>query len=54
VEVGVGRRVRAAARVFLAPELKLTASRARVTIAGGEADVPNYAVHALLGLGVRF
>ena len=41
--------------VYALPEVKLTASMARVPLgdAGGRVLVPNIAVHALAGLGVR-
>jgi hypothetical protein len=37
----------------LIAEGRLTLSRARVPIAGGEASVPNTAVHVLVGLDLR-
>jgi len=40
--------------LFFALEGKLTASYARITINGGYAQVPNAAVHWLLGLGYDF
>jgi hypothetical protein len=56
-QLGVGRRYplgTGAVAAFAAPELKLTASGARVPLAGGGSVlVPNVAVHALAGLGVR-
>jgi hypothetical protein len=56
-QLGVGRRHafgRGATTPFAAPELKLTASAARVPLAGGgSAFVPNVALHALAGVGVR-
>jgi|GEM_PF-453630 len=56
-QLGVGRRYplgRGAVAAFAAPELKLTASGARVPLAGGGGVlVPNVALHALAGLGVR-
>jgi hypothetical protein len=41
-------------RFFVAPELELTASRARVPIVDGEASVPNIALHPRVAIGVRF
>jgi hypothetical protein len=41
-------------RWFLGLEGKTSASRAEVPVAGGEAEVPNVAFHALIGLGFRF
>jgi len=56
-QVAVGRRYllgRGATALFAAPELKLTAARARVPLdGGGTVTVPNVAVHLLGGLGVR-
>jgi len=56
-QLGIGRRYRlggGATAAFAAPELKLTASAARVPLrGGGSVVVPNIALHALAGLGVR-
>lgn len=52
--VAAARRVTLGRHLALVPELRFTLSRARVPIAGGEASVPNAAVHALVGLEVRF
>jgi hypothetical protein len=52
--VAIDRRWRVGSRFALVPELRLTLSRARVPVAGGEASVPNAAVHALLGLELGF
>ena len=41
-------------RWVLGVEGKATAARAEVPVAGGEAEVPSYALHALVGLGYRF
>jgi hypothetical protein len=41
-------------RLALVPELRATLSRARVPVAGGEASVPNAALHVLVGLELRF
>jgi hypothetical protein len=57
LQLGVGRRYplgRGAVAAFAAPEVKLTASTARVPVeGGGSVHVPNVAVHVLGGLGVR-
>jgi hypothetical protein len=57
LQLGVGRRYplgRGAVAAFAAPEVKLTASTARVPVeGGGSVQVPNVAVHVLGGLGVR-
>jgi hypothetical protein len=52
--VGVGRRWPRASRLALSGELKLTLSWARIPVFDGEADVPNRALHVLLGIGYRF
>jgi hypothetical protein len=55
-QLGVGRRYpigRGSLSAFAIPEVKLTASLARVPFAGGSIVIPNVAVHTLLGLGVR-
>ncbi len=49
--VGVGRWWALGGRVRVGAEGRFTASWARVPIAGGEANVPNRAVHILLGVG---
>jgi hypothetical protein len=41
-------------RFFVAPELEVTAARARVPIVDGDAVVPNVAVHFRLAVGVSF
>jgi hypothetical protein len=51
-QVSAGRRFGLTGELFAAPEAKLTASWARVPLAGGgHATVPNAALHALAGLG---
>lgn len=39
---------------FVAPEVEVSAARARVPIVGGEASVPNIAIHPRIAVGVRF
>jgi hypothetical protein len=53
VQAGVGRQLLPGERWRLGLEGKVTAARAEVPVAGGEADVPNVALHLLLGLGYR-
>ena len=53
VKLSVLRRTRLARALHAAVETKLTASRARVGVAGGTARVPNVAAHALVWLGVK-
>ena len=50
--LALGRSVRLAGRFALVPEVRFTLSRARVPIAGGEASVPNAALHVLLGIEI--
>lgn len=56
LQLGAEKRLdfgRSGRRWFLGLEGKLSAARAEVPVAGGEAEVPNHAVHALVGLGWR-
>lgn len=53
LQLGVEGRLQLGARWFLGLEGKVTAARAEVPVAGGEAEVPNTALHALIGLGWR-
>jgi hypothetical protein len=50
---GVERRFDLGARWFWDVEGKVSAARAVVPVAGGTADVPNFALHGLVGLGFR-
>lgn len=52
--VGAGRRWPQETRLALSAELRLTLSWARIPVFDGDADVPNRAFHALLGLAYRF
>jgi hypothetical protein len=52
--LGASREWRLGSRVFVSPELQLSAARARVPIQDGDASAPNVAVHFLIGLGWRF
>lgn len=53
LQLGVEARLELGPRWFLGLEGKLTAARAEVPVAGGEAEVPNTALHALIGVGLR-
>jgi hypothetical protein len=53
LQAGVEKRFRLGESWFLGLEGKATAARAVVPVAGGEAEVPNAALHALLGIGYR-
>jgi len=53
VVLGAGRTLDLGRRVFLHGEIALSAAWARVPVANGRARVPNWAAHALVGLGVR-
>jgi hypothetical protein len=55
-QLSVGRRYflgRGVVAAFATPELKVTASTARVPVGDGSVQVPNAALHALVGIGVR-
>ena len=52
--LALGRRLHLGGRFALVPELRVTLSRARVPIAGGEASVPNVSLHVLVGLELGF
>jgi hypothetical protein len=49
----VERRFELGERWFLAIEGKASAARAEVPVANGEAEVPNFALHGLFGVGYR-
>ena len=51
---GVGRRWPQDARLSLTAEARLTLSWVTIPVFEGEADVPNRALHLLVGLGYRF
>ncbi|MDP9349393.1 MAG: hypothetical protein M3P24_09695 [Gemmatimonadota bacterium] len=53
-QAAVGRRFPLVGGLFAVAEGKLTASYARVPVAGGRAEVPNAALHGLLGVGYAF
>ncbi|MBP2648741.1 MAG: hypothetical protein H6Q77_2365 [Gemmatimonadetes bacterium] len=52
VQLGVNRRFRVAGLFFLSADVRGSIGWARVDVANGNADVPNYAVHFLLGAGL--
>ena len=54
VQAGVERRFVLGERWFVSLEGKATAARAEVSVADGEAEVPNAALHGLLGIGYRW
>lgn len=53
-QVAIGKRFGIWRGLFGVLELKLTASYARVPVADGHADVPNAAVHGLIGIGYDY
>ena len=53
VAAGVGRRWPQAARLSLSGEARLTLSWPKIPVFEGNADVPNRALHLLIGLGYR-
>jgi hypothetical protein len=52
VQLGVNRRLRLVGVLFLSADLRGSIGWANVDIANGNADVPNYALHFLLGVGL--
>jgi len=54
VAAGVGRRWPQEARLALCGEVRLTLSWITIPVFEGDADVPNRALHFLIGLGYRF
>ena len=52
LQLAVGRDWRAVGPLAVGVEAKLTGAWARVPVAGGRANVPNVAVHALAGIGL--
>ena len=53
LQLGAEKRFDLRKRWFLGIEGKVSTARATVPVAGGEAEVPNTAVHALVGIGWR-
>jgi hypothetical protein len=51
---GAGHAFALVSRVFVIPEVFLSAARARVPVARGEAALFNVAFHAMVGVGIRF
>jgi hypothetical protein len=51
LQLGVNRRFHVARWAFISADLRASAAWARVDVAEGSADVPNYAIHFLLGVG---
>ena len=51
VQLGVNRRFHVARWAFISADLRASAAWARVDVAEGTADVPNYAIHLLVGVG---
>jgi hypothetical protein len=52
--LAASRRLRLGAHLALVPELRATLSRAKAPVAGGEASIPNAALHLAVGLELRF
>ena len=53
LQAGAEKRFALGDRWFLGLEGRITTARARVPVAAGEAEVPNTALHGLLGVGWR-
>jgi hypothetical protein len=52
VTLGVNRRLRVLGWAFFSAEARVSAAWSHTTVANGNADVPNYALHVLLGVGL--
>lgn len=52
LQAGVNRRIHLVNAVFVSADVRLSAGWAEVDVANGKADVPNYAMHVLFGVGV--
>ena len=50
-QAGVNRRFPISDNIFFSADLRLSAAWANVPVVNGDADVPNYAAHLLLGIG---
>lgn len=53
IQAGIEKRFEVGRRWLLGVEAKASAARAEVPVAGGEAEVPNAALHLLAGFGFR-
>lgn len=53
-QLAVGKRFQFNERFFLSLEGKFTIARASIDLQSAEADVPNVALHGLIGLGIKF
>ena len=52
-ELGFQKRWNVLSRLSVSADVELTASRAEVPVAGGEASAPNFALHFRVGIGYR-
>lgn len=52
LQAGVNRRLHLTPWLFASADVRFSAAWARVDVANGTADVPNYAVHFLVGVGM--
>lgn len=52
LQAGINRRVHLNNWLFLSADVRFSVAWARVAVAEGSADVPNYALHFLVGMGV--
>lgn len=52
-QIGMEKRFYTEGHLFYSIEGKFTASYARIPIADGHADVPNYAIHGILSIGYK-
>lgn len=51
VQAGLNRRFYVGRWLFVSADVRVSAAWAQVDVSGGDADVPNYALHFLLGMG---
>ena len=51
-QAAVNRRIQLLNWLFLTADVRFSAGWARVDVVNGDADVPNYALHLLVGMGV--
>lgn len=52
VQAGINRRLHLSHGTFVTADLRISAGWAEVNVADGKAEVPNYAVHFLIGAGL--
>jgi hypothetical protein len=53
-QLGMEKRFYTSGHLFYSLEAKFTAGYARIPVADGHADVPNYAIHGILSIGYKY